>query len=205
MPKGFHYGHSQFRPYTQEYYRISAISFKSMLDARLGQYKFSNEKLSKEHCTFELAISNRWSRILVFTIKGREHAIPLQLDNRSASNKLYFLCPYCHHQRVHLYAVKNAYSCRKCLGLHYGCQSERPMERLARRILKLRRALWGSFSSDIGDLMSSCNWWPKPKGVHTSRFERERAVIIKLEEKYFSLTLPIIRSMLGTVYDPFGD
>lgn len=197
MPKGCHYGRTQTRPYTSEYQRIPAKLFCNLLDAPVGNYSINSDQLSDEHKAFKLIETERWSRIAVFTIKGKEHPIPLQLDNRSASNKLYLVCPYCRHQRQHLYAVKNAYSCRKCLGLHYASQSERPMERLARRIRKQRATLWGYDWPDRYNLLESCEWWPKPKWMRYDKFSVKRMAIIKLERKYWVLAAAQIDSMFG--------
>ncbi|MCP4988027.1 MAG: hypothetical protein GY928_18840 [Colwellia sp.] len=215
MTSGFHYGHTQTRPYTQEYYRIYARTFRDMLEGEHGkQYKMNSpgldEHLSEEHRTFKLshAANSRYGKhyphALVFTIKGKQIPIPLQLDNRSISNKLYFVCPQCLHQRVHMYAVKSGYACRKCLKLHYACQSERLAERLSRRIRKLRKVLWGHNAPFIDDLLTSCSWWPKPKGVHQERYEREQAAIVKLEERYLYIIRPMLIAMLGADYDPFS-
>jgi len=185
MPKGFHMGRSQSRHYTCEYHRIYAKSFKNMLEAKLGKYQIPNEQLSKEHRVFNLIETNSWGRVAEFNIKDKKIPIPLRIDKRSASNKLYLVCPYCQNQRQHLYAVTNTYGCRKCLDLQYACQSERPSERLARRIRKLRRVIWGNEPYDTVSLFDRSEWYPKPKWMRWKKFNRERGKIINLENKYW--------------------
>lgn len=118
MPRGSHYGRVRKRPYTVEYFRISAIVFKPLLNAKLGQYSISSDRLSDQHKQFELIEVNNF-KVAQFTINQRKLQIALVQDNSSASNKLYITCPSCQSKRQHLYSVNNAYACRQCLGLHY--------------------------------------------------------------------------------------
>jgi len=185
MPRGFHMGRTQTRHYTCEYIRIPALAFKKLLAQPLGKYALSGANLEKEHRVFKLIETVRWKRVLIFTIKDQKIPIPLSIDTRSASKKLYLVCPYCQHQRQHLYAVSNAYACRVCLDLQYACQSERLPDRLARRIRKHRRAIWGKEPYDIVSLIDSCAWYPKPKWMRWDKFNRERDKIIELENRYW--------------------
>jgi hypothetical protein len=107
----------------------------------LGNYSITSQYLSDEHRKIKLSENKNGVRYVTFTINNKPHHIALKLDNRSASNKLYITCPYCQKQRQSLYAIKYAYACRQCIGLHYASQSERPQERLMRRIRKLRKEL----------------------------------------------------------------
>lgn len=193
MPKGFHYGRTQSRHYTCEYHRIHASWFKKMLTAKLSKYRIPIDQLSKEHQIFKLIDTKHWGRVAEFNIKDKKIPIPLRVDKRSVSNKLYFICPYCRHQRQHLYAVTNAYGCRKCLDLQYACQSERPAERLARRIRKLRAAMWRNEEwLDTVSLFERCEWYPKPKWMRWDKFNRERDKITILEDRYWELQEPFM-------------
>lgn len=197
MPKGCHYGRTQTRPYTSEYQRIPAKLFCNLLDAPVGNYSINSDQLSDEHKAFKLIETERWPRIAVFTIKGKEHLIPLQLDNRSASNKLYLVCPYCQHQRQHLYAVKNAYSCRKCLGLHYASQSERHKERLMRKIRNKRKKLWGADWPDVNNMFENSMYWAKPKCLHWKTFYKAQEELKQLERQYWPMIDLHFNSMFG--------
>ena len=77
-------------------------------------------------------------------------------------------------KRQHLYAVKNAYACRECLGLHYASQSERPQERLMRRIRKLRKELWGYDWPDVNNMFEQVDYWPKPKWMRWKTFKQKK-------------------------------
>jgi len=192
MPKGHHYGRTQTRSYTGEYHRIHANVFKVLLTKPLGTYSINSGHLSDEHKKFKLTELKNGIRYVIFEISEKQHQIGLILDNRSASNKLYITCPYCQKQRQSLYSVKNAYSCRQCLGLHYASQSERPQERLMRRIRKLRNELWGYDWPDVNNMFEQVSYWPKPKWMRWKTFEQKRNKITELEDKYW----PIIAAYL---------
>jgi hypothetical protein len=200
MPKGFHCGRTQTRAYTSEYTRIHANVFKILLTKPLGNYTLNSEHLSDEHKKIKLLENKNGIRYVAFTISDKPHHIALKLDNSSASNKLYITCPYCRKQRQHLYAIKNAYACRQCIGLHYASQSERPMERLGRRIRKLRGVLWGSDWPDRDNLLESCEWWPKPKYMNSNKYRKERTKISLLEKKYTVLCAAQLESWFGEEY-----
>jgi hypothetical protein len=197
MPKGFHASHNQTRSYTDSYQRLSAKSFKKLLDAKLGNYTFEGIKQSKEHCQFELIAADEWPRAMIFTINNKKIPVPLQTDNRSASNKLYLVCPYCVKQRQYLYASKSSYICRECLKIHYRCQSESKIDRLARRIRKERAQIWGYDWPDRYNLMECSMWWPKPKGLHNDKFDKAKTELYKLEQEYDHLSNIKLARMFG--------
>lgn len=185
MPKGHHYGRTQTRAYTSEYHRIQASVFKSLLISPIGSYSLNAKYLSDAHQKLILKENKNGVRYVIFTINNTPHEIALKLDNRSASNKLYITCPYCQKQRQHLYAIKHAYACRDCIGLHYASQSERPNERLMRRIRKLRKELWGYDWPEVNNMFEQVVYWPKPKWMRWKKFEQKRNKITELEKQYW--------------------
>ena len=182
MGRGIHYNRTQTRHYTNEYHRIAARAFRHLLTSQVGRYKINGLDRSDAHCNFTLKDADR-GRVMVFTFDNREISIQLRQDNQSASNKVYLVCPYCTHSRQHLYALSDTYACRVCAGLHYSSQSEREPDRLARRIRKLRRQLWGNDCIDADNLLESCCWWPKPKRMRSVTFEKKRTEIEALERR----------------------
>jgi hypothetical protein len=197
MPKGHHYGRTQTRAYTSEYHRIHANVFKPLLTRGLGCYSFDSEFFGEQHSKMKLTETKSGIRIVTFLINDRAHKMALMLDHRSASAKLYITCPYCQRQRQHLYALKYAYSCRQCIGLHYASQSERPQERLMRRIRKLRKGLWGADWPDVNNMFEEVAHWPKPKWMRWQLFEKKRNEITKLEHKYW----PMFVTQMKTTFD----
>jgi DNA-directed RNA polymerase subunit RPC12/RpoP len=197
MPKGHHYGRTQIRAYTSEYHRIHANAFKSLLKAPLGSYLLDAKHLSKPRQKLKLEENKCGVRFITFTINEKPQKITLALDDRSASNKLYITCPHCNKKRQHLYAVKNAYACRECLGLHHASQSERPQERLMRRIRKLRKELWGYDWPDVNNMFEQVVYWPKPKWMRWKTFKQKRNKITELEKRYW----PIVGAQFKTNFN----
>ena len=197
MPKGHHYGRAQTRAYTSEYHRIQANVFKSLLTKPLGNYSINSDYLSNDHQKFKLTDLECGVRLMTFTINDKPHKIALILNNRSASNKLYITCPYCQKQRQSLYAIKYAYGCRQCIGLHYASQSERPQERLMSRIRKLRKELWGYDWPDVNNMFAQVTYWPKPKWMRWKTFEQRKNKITELEKRYWPLAAAQIDGMFG--------
>ncbi len=197
MAKGHHYGRTQTRAYTTEYHRVSAKVFKSLITAPIGGYSLNGKFLSNEHRQLKLTELNNGVRLMTFSIHNKPHQIALRLDNSSASNKLYITCPYCQKQRQHLYVIKTAYACRECLNLHYPSQSERPQERLARRIRKLRQELWGYDWPEINNLFKYIDHWPKPKWVRWKTFNQKVNKITELENRYWPMAVIQMKTALG--------
>lgn len=197
MPKGHHYGRTQTRAYTTEYHRIHANVFKPLLTTPLGRYSLNAKHLSDDHQRLRLEENKNGVRYVTFTINNTPHQIALKLDNSSVSNKLYITCPYCQKQRQSLYAIKNAYACRQCIGLHYASQSERPQDRLMRRIRKLRKELWGYDWPDVNNMFEQVFYWPKPKWMRWKTFEHKRNKITELEKKYWPLAITQMKTTFG--------
>ncbi len=197
MPKGHHYGRTQTRAYTSEYHRIHANVFKPLLTAPLGSYSLNTKHLSDDHQKLTLKENKNGVRYVTFTINDKPHQIALKLDNSSASNKLYITCPYCQKQRQSLYAIKYAYGCRQCIGLHYASQSERPQERLMRRIRKLRKELWGYDWPDVNNMFEQVTYWPKPKWMRWKTFEQRRNKITELEKRYWPMAITQMENTFG--------
>ena len=160
----------------------------------LGNYSLNADFLSYEHQKFKLTTLECGARL-------KAHKIALILDKRSASNKLYITCPYCHKQRQSLYAIKYAYGCRQCIGLHCASQSERPDERLMRRIRKLRKELWGYDWPEVNNMFEQVIYWPKPKWMRWKTFEQKRAKITELENKYWPMVITQLDNLFGEEYN----
>jgi hypothetical protein len=197
MPKGHHYGRTQNRNYTNEYHRVSVKVFKNLLNASLGDYSINAEFLGTGHRKLKLTEPDNGTRIMTFTINNIHHKVALKLDNRSVSNKLYITCPYCQKQRQSLYAIKYAYACRECIGLHYASQSERPNERLMRRIRKLRKELWCFDWPDVNNMFENIYYWPKPKWMRWKTFNLKRNKITELEKRYWPMVDVKMKVMFG--------
>ena len=199
MPRGSHYGRIRKRPYTVEYHRIPARIFKPLLKAKLGQYSINSDSLDEQHKKFELIETASKIKIAQFTINNQKLQLGLIQDNSSASNKLYITCPCCQTKRQHLYAVKNAYACRECLGFHYATQAERPRDRLMRKIRYKRKKLWGEDWPDVNNMFAHSNYWSKPKGIHWKSFYKAKEEIYRLELLYWPMVELHLNKQFGIV------
>lgn len=183
MPKGFHLGHTQTRHYTTEYIKLYAKAFKVLLTKPLGNYAITSQD---KRTPITLKQTKNGLRYITLNHKDKTLEIGLVTCNKSASNKLYITCPYCQTKRQHLYACKSGYACKSCLNLHYASQSERKQDRLARRIRKLRIALWG-YQPDIYNLTESAKWFLKPKYMRWANYQKKRDHIVELEKQYWEV------------------
>lgn len=185
MPRGCFYGKSRRRAYTTEYCRISAIAFKPLLKDKSGYYTLTSDQLSDQHKQFELIWGGDDHVVVQFTIDQKKITLHLIQDERSASNKLYIICPHCHTRRQHLYAATNTYACRGCLRLHYPSQSERKNVRLRRKMRNKRIKIWGEDWPHVTNLFENAHSWPKPKGLHWKTFFKGLDELAQLEIKYW--------------------
>lgn len=186
MPKGFHFGRSKRRRYTSELYKLPAKAFKELLTSKLGTYQLDGEGIPASFKQFELKQHNEEIRYAAFKRDNDNLEIALLTCSKSVSTKLYITCPFCQNQKQHLYIFTNGFACRNCLNLNYASQSERKQDRLARRIRKLRGSIWGGLAN-VHDLTESARYYPKPKNKHWVKFECDKAVLNKLERKYWIL------------------
>ena len=195
MTKGHHYSHKRTHNYTLEYRRIFARSFKNLLNGPLGDYQINADWLDEEKSKFKLIKCDEWPLLMLFNIKGVDTPIPLVTDSRSASTKLYLICPYCATQKQHLHVTKRTFACAKCLKLHYASQSESEQDRLARRIRKLRVKTWGRTWPEINNLFEGSFNWSKPNGLHESTFQCITMKLIALETRYWKISIAMMDRM----------
>lgn len=192
MPKGFHLGHTQTRHYTTEYNKLYAKAFKTLLSQPLGNYLITSQNKSTP---ITLKQTKNGLRYIALNHQDKTLEIGLVTCNKSASNKLYITCPYCQTKRQHLYQCKSGYACKSCLNLHYASQSERKQDRLARRIRKLRRSIWGSHAN-INNLTECAFYLSKPKNKHWEKFNYDKAILLSLENKYWLMADEQINRLL---------
>lgn len=90
---------------------------------------------------------------------------------RFGGERPWFQCPgvvnghHCGRRVAKVYADGPYFLCRHCYGLAYACQTEGPLDRLARRADKLRESLGGEPGFDALPP-------PKPKGMHWRNYQR---------------------------------
>ncbi|MCD8476367.1 MAG: hypothetical protein LRY40_08805 [Shewanella fodinae] len=106
--------------------------------------------------------------------------------------RLIFICPCCANKRLYLYAASNGWACRECLGLHYACQSEAPMDRLAVR-LESAGVSYGEKQAEPSLFEDS---FPiKPKGKHQRSFAQEYQKLVRAESAYNVFFIKKLKAM----------
>ncbi|WP_445774288.1 hypothetical protein [Shewanella sp.] len=178
------------RSYVDGKIKLPAKIFKPYLE-------HTNRPLSLEHQlklpkNFTIESHDHYDAIAWFNIDDDQRfPVPLNWDN-TRYPRLIFICPCCVKKRLNLYGAKNGWACRECLGLHYRCQSEAPLERLTRATIKQRKQIWGDKAEQ--DLLSySCPI--KPKGRHSIKFARDYQRLDKVEVQRFELLRTYLKSI----------
>lgn len=170
---------SRSRRYIESKQRLEAKLFKPFL-SYVGN-SFTIEQQINAPKRFTLELHEDYAAVLWFDIEGAQRfPVPLQWDN-TRYPRLIFICPCCANRRLYLYAASNGWACRECLGLHYACQSEAPIDRLSRAIRKRRRLIWGG---DAELSLFERSFPDKPKGKHHLTFEAEFQKLKILESKH---------------------
>lgn len=108
---------------------------------------------------------------------------PVRLDRTPChygGERLWFLCPACSKRVAVLASHGKRFVCRHCHKMYYGSQQEGYMDRLIRKVRKIRKRLGAT--DDLTELV-----WIKPKGMHQKTFDRliqeEQAVIMALDKR----------------------
>ena len=79
--------------------------------------------------------------------------------------RYWFKCPQCHTRSGVLYYLDSEFLCRQCHRLPYATQREEKIDRLIRKLRKMRRRVGASTNLSIPILS-------KPKGMHWQTFRR---------------------------------
>ncbi|WP_412502998.1 hypothetical protein [Shewanella chilikensis] len=178
------------RRYIESKQRLEAKLFKPYLSYVGNSFTIEHQINAPKHFTLEL--HEDYAAVLWFDIEGDQRfPVPLQWDN-TRYPRLIFICPCCANKRLYLYAASNGWACRECLGLHYACQSETPIDRLSRAIRKRRRLIWGK---DAELSLFEESYPIKPKGRHYRTFESDFQKLAKVETAYNHYLLKKLQSL----------
>lgn len=108
----------------------------------------------------------------------------------------WFVCPHCQRRQGKLYWSEKDIGCRKCFRLHYASQSEGKMDRIREMIRKRREGIWGD-APFINDLFESSCWFPKPKGMRQTTFQKKRDQLLVLESAYWGICSDFVSKITG--------
>ncbi|WP_172893088.1 hypothetical protein [Buttiauxella agrestis] len=106
----------------------------------------------------------------------------------------WYTCPYCSSRCGRLYLHEYDIGCRKCLNLHYRCQSIERIERDRNKIKKMRHAIWGETEPEINNLLMTTSAFKRPKGMHRNRFLNMLYKLEELEGDHFAALLPVLKA-----------
>lgn len=103
-----------------------------------------------------------------------------------------YVCPVCGKRSTALYWYRDAFACRKCMGLRYQSQYETYASefwRLCHRIRKERIAIWGPDEPDVEFLMRNPGSFKRPKGMRKKTFLRKLERLQELERLWGGVAL----------------
>ena len=125
--------------------------------------------------------------------------LPLRVSTTQAGYgvRYWWLCPYCHSQNASLFIGAKDLACRKCWGLNYASQSEGRLDRMRRSMRKKRAELWPDYKP-AQSLFKHPYDFPKPKGMRRETFEMKRAELIRYENRYWQIFMPVVEKLTGT-------
>jgi len=96
-------------------------------------------------------------------------------------SRQWFLCPHCGKRVAILYGLNSGFLCRHCYRLPYASQSETYLDRMFRKVRKIRKKLDGDIDLDIP-------LYRKPKGMHWKTFnnyvEVERKTNLRVSTEF---------------------
>ena len=92
-------------------------------------------------------------------------------------HRYWFKCPQCNERSGVLYNKNSKFLCRRCHKLPYSCQREHKVDRLVRKMRKIRKRLGAP--SNLSEPI-----FLKPKGMHWKTFEYLRMKEMILSRKY---------------------
>jgi len=108
-------------------------------------------------------------------------------------SRVWFLCPRCSCRVAFLYLVDDLFLCRHCHGLVYVSTTLPRLERLARRIARMRATL-GDFRP--ADAFGLDPIPARPHGMHRATYERLTDHLLRAEMEYHDSVRGWIRRLL---------
>lgn len=170
------------RNYIDGKQRIDAKDFKVCITDFGSKFSFKSDKYPNQ---FTISKHDDYAAIAWFEpVNFPAFPVPLIWDN-TRYPRLIFICPCCEHKRLYLYGAHNGWACRECLSLHYSVQSMGAEERLQKRVLKLRRSIWGDKA--FMDTLETSYPVGKPKGVSYKKFNHAVQVLNDVEIRHLRL------------------
>ncbi|MFZ5232577.1 hypothetical protein ACOY6S_18095 [Enterobacter bugandensis] len=103
----------------------------------------------------------------------------------------WYCCPHCNSCRASLFVGAHDIACRECWGLNYASQSEGKLDRMRRRIRRMRADMWPDYEPAVS-LFNHPFLFPKPKGMRWDTFTEKRAALVAYESAYWMAFRPVV-------------
>ncbi len=175
------FNHTRYRMRHIEFERLTHIDLKKLAALNVNDEKYYTWS-NRRKVTLKCRIKRTHDGLFFFLDESQGYRIKFTQTPLTYGDRTWFSCPSCNRRCAVLYNCKY-FVCRRCAKPSYESQNGSELNYQAEKIIELREKLWGK-SPIHSNLMESCHWFPKPKHIHWKTFERKRAKIMKLEERY---------------------
>ena len=184
------------RRFTDEFSVLNGEDLKYMLMLGAGGWLVVGR-------AFLRRIADDAPRFQVDIAHGPAFAIGLEYTSAPLGGvRWWYTCPYCSGRCGKLYQREYDLGCRKCIGLHYRCQSLPALDRMMQRVRNKRYAIWGKDEPDVGNLMMSHTCFKRPKGMHREKFRNLVYELEDLEAEYIPMLLTELEHNYRGEYTP---
>lgn len=178
-----HFNHPRTKARTFEYARLDQATLKKHKTTPVNCG--INLQWSKNgYITLQLEATRKENSLFIHTTPTEGYHVYLEETQLTYGKRVWYLCPSCGGRCAILYHAQR-FACRKCVKPTYESQNGSKIHNLMDRIKAKRKRLWPEMPDYFrDDILDSCEWFPKPKGMHKARFERERTKILNLEDSF---------------------
>ncbi len=191
-----YFSHPRYRTRNFEYARLDQTSLKKYKAAPVN----TNMNLEWSRCgsvTLQLQATREENSLFIYTEPSRGYHVYFDETLLTYGKRNWFLCPSCGGRCAILYHAQH-FACRKCVKPAYESQNGSKTDSLITRVRFKRKKLWPDMSEDFrDDMLDRCDWFPKPKGMHEARFEREKSKIIQLENSFIVSAQQLVKNLIS--------
>ena len=127
---------------------------------------------------------------LYYSFKGKPYAYDVGITTSSChygNYRYWFICPHC-GKRVGVLYCAGLYVCRQCIGANYATQLMQPIDKLFRKVAKIRHRL--QWQQGIANGHGS-----RPKGMHQTTYDRLVAEYDRIADNLLGLELEWISKL----------
>lgn len=181
------------RSYTHQLPRLTLADLRTMRE----MFASGSVALSKvtRNATITITADSNGYRA---EIDGKIIPLKVCVTEAGYGVRSWYCCPHCDSRRASLFIGASDIACRECWGIHYASQSESQLDRMRRRMWKLRAALWPDYEP-ARSLFNHPYEFPKPKGMRWETFTEKRAALVAYESAYWLAFRPVVERISGVI------